>query len=280
MTRTDVYAASISPTSPDLLNGDNRAGRPGVRRQAMLDYLGKGDWMTQERRLLAFVAVAGWSLTAAVRPWESRKAARFAASRGPHNLHIGCGAQYKPGWINVDYAHPLWLKKLSRPLTHRLGWTDPTSAGPAPAPDLSWDLSRPLPFPPDSVDAIFAEHVLEHLTYAAGTRLVRSCHSVLRPGGVLRLGVPDLERYIHGYLGIDPVLDECRPGRPTRAVALSEVFYHHGHRAGYDGETLQLICVEAGFASTDRLPFGEGRIGAMCDSESRRADTVYVEAVK
>ncbi len=51
------------------------------------------------------------------------------------------------------------------------------------------DWSRYLA--PDSVDAILAEHVWEHLTLAEGLFAARTCFTYLKPGGYLRLAVPD-----------------------------------------------------------------------------------------
>jgi predicted SAM-dependent methyltransferase len=57
------------------------------------------------------------------------------------------------------------------------------------------DLTQPAHwehfFQPNSVEAILAEHVWEHLTPAEGLRAARTCHKYLRPGGYLRIAVPD-----------------------------------------------------------------------------------------
>lgn len=71
-------------------------------------------------------------------------------------LNVGCGWLPLPGWINVDL--------VGLPI------------------DLAWDLSRTLPFDEGSVDAVFHEHVIEHLPASAGYKLLKECHRVLRPG--------------------------------------------------------------------------------------------------
>jgi len=48
----------------------------------------------------------------------------------------------------------------------------------------------------------------------------------------------------------------------------------------YDFETLKLILQEAGFTAVERSAFGEGRLATSLDSEDRRLETLYVEAVK
>lgn len=66
--------------------------------------------------------------------------------------------------------------------------------------DLVWDLRKGIPFPDESIDAIFHEHVLEHVTPIAILPFLRECRRVLRTGGTLRVGVPDAERYIRDYV--------------------------------------------------------------------------------
>jgi len=57
------------------------------------------------------------------------------------------------------------------------------------------DLTKPKDwerfFAPDSVEAMLAEHVWEHLTPAEGLAAARTCYRYLRPGGYLRIAVPD-----------------------------------------------------------------------------------------
>jgi transposase InsO family protein len=77
---------------------------------------------------------------------------------------LGSGGERKAGWVNVDL----------------LG--DPV--------DVAWNLASPLPFAPESVDAVFHEHLLEHLPLQVGAALMQECYRVLKPGGILRVGVP------------------------------------------------------------------------------------------
>ena len=56
---------------------------------------------------------------------------------------------------------------------------------------MEHDLTTPLGLPAATVDEILCEHVLEHLPADAWPALLADFHRVLRPGGVLRLAVPD-----------------------------------------------------------------------------------------
>lgn len=189
--------------------------------------------------------------TQAVAPWARAKAARQADLRA--RLHLACGANYKLGWVNVDL------------LGTRV--------------DIPLDLSRALPWPDGSVGAIFHEHYLEHLDLCQARALTIECHRVLRAGGVLRIGVPDAKACLHAYCG-----DESRAqwiaGRPAPLLAVSELFYEHGHRSVWDEETLALLCRSAGFSAVAPQEFGTGLLAPSGDSENRRGWTLYVEAVR
>ena len=95
----------------------------------------------------------------------------------PALVNIGCGATWHPSWTNLD-VHPL-------------------------SPQVrSWDVSHGLPFGTEQVDACYASHVLEHLTRAQARSLLLESFRVLRPGGIIRLVVPDLEAIVREYLDV------------------------------------------------------------------------------
>ncbi len=193
------------------------------------------------------------ALTTVIVPLQRRRAASLAKRR-PLWLHLGSAANRLDRWVNIDLFRP------GRYL------------------DLYWDLRRGIPFPAGAVDAIFAEHLFEHLTLDEGLGLMRECRRVLAPRGVARIGVPDLERYVASYLRRDDLIDIVRPGRPTRGIALGEPFFLHGHQMMYDFETLEYALRKAGFERVERSKAGAGRIQPCPDSPARRDETLYVEA--
>jgi len=144
---------------------------------------------------------------------------------------------------------------------------------------LTQAAAEALPFADATFDSVVATLVFCSVTDPVqGLREIRR---VLKPGGVARIGVPDGRRYAESYVG-DPrgFLESIRPGRPTPLLAMQEVFYLEGHRAMYDAETLTLLCAACGFVSAKESPFGDGRMWLNPDSEHRRLETLYVEAVK
>jgi len=191
-------------------------------------------------------------LTDLVRGRERRKAEALASS--DIQLHLGCGGERKAGWLNIDL----------------LG--DPV--------DLAWNLARPLPFESGSVAAIFHEHLLEHLPLPAGNSFMHECFRILKPGGILRVGVPDAGRLIRSYAGDREYLERLHPDRPTGLIAVQELFYWHRHCAMFDTETLELLFRANGFSSPRECAFGDTELSHAPDTERRRAETLYMEARK
>jgi predicted SAM-dependent methyltransferase len=185
------------------------------------------------------------------RPISKRKWERVPTD-GTARLHLGCGWVHKDGWVNVDLFA--------------------TSA------DIVWDLRYGIPLPDGSVGAIFHEHMLEHLSLRDGFTLAHECLRVLAPGGVLRIGVPDAGLCLDSYAGkADP---DWANSRPTAMLAVQALFYEHGHRSMWDGETLTSALLAADFAEARRTEAGESWIEPAPDSEDARAGTLYAEGRK
>lgn len=105
-------------------------------------------------------------------------------------INLGCGDQYAHGWINVDHGSP-----------HQK--------------DLDVDLTGELPWPPNSVERVYAGHVLEHLTLSQCTGLLERLLSRMVPGGQLLVVGPDVERaqaMADAGTLLDITMDELRHG--------------------------------------------------------------------
>jgi SAM-dependent methyltransferase len=86
------------------------------------------------------------------------------------------------------------------------------------------DLRKGIPVAEQSADAVYHSHVLEHIDRDAVPTLFGDILRVLRPGGIHRIVVPDLERYVRDYLasfesGVD---DHDQRLRHDKTVAASE----------------------------------------------------------
>jgi predicted SAM-dependent methyltransferase len=182
------------------------------------------------------------------------RAHRLLAGQRETRLHLGCGRVALSGWINIDL----------------LG----TRA------DFIWDLRWQLPFPAGCASAVFHEHLLEHLPLPAALSVIQECHRLLRSGGILRIAVPDFEHYARSYTGDRSYIATLRPDRPTPLLAFSEIIYGYGHRSMWDSETLIRALTEAGFTGASRRGYGDSAIRPAPDSEHRKEESLYIEALK
>jgi SAM-dependent methyltransferase len=202
-------------------------------------------------------------------------------------LHLGCGLTVPENWVNVDGSWSAWLANR-RPILRGLRFLRvPVNTSWA-AGVVSHDLRKRLPFADGGVTYIYASHVLEHLYLEAGRRLLGECYRVLRPGGILRIVVPDLAAIVHEYaLAVDL-------GAPERAAAahrlnqrlgmypiaspslLRRMYFalydFHSHKWMYDVDSLTASLEQVGFRNAKARAFLESDIPGIADVE--RADRV------
>jgi len=94
-------------------------------------------------------------------------------------------------------------------------------------------------FTVDSIDALLAEHVWEHLTYEEGIKAAKNCYNYLKPGGYIRCAVPD--RYFRNEW-YQNMVQVGGPGPLDHPAAT--------HKIVYDYEKLKNIFKIAGFEVT------------------------------
>lgn len=99
-------------------------------------------------------------------------------------LNLGCGQRYHLDWVNIDFqAH-------SESVT-------------------ACNLSEGIPFPDNTFDVVYHSHLLEHFPKESASQFLSQCLRVLKPNGILRVAVPDLEAIAKNYLSaLDKVISE------------------------------------------------------------------------
>lgn len=90
-------------------------------------------------------------------------------------VNIACGNSYVDGWLNLDYA--------------------PVSAAVKQA-----NLLGRLPLEDDVAEVVYSSHFLEHIPRRRVPGFLAECFRVLKPGGRIRLVLPDLEELCREYL--------------------------------------------------------------------------------
>lgn len=92
----------------------------------------------------------------------------------PKRLHLGCGKAYLPGFLNVDLFSNIKA-------------------------DAYHDVTN-LPYPVESFDEVYCCHLLEHVHRHAVVATLNHWRSLLKPGGILRLAVPNFEAICEHYM--------------------------------------------------------------------------------
>ncbi len=102
-------------------------------------------------------------------------------------LNLGCGQHYHPDWHNLDFV----------------------STGPG---VVAHNLLEGIPFEDAAFDVVYHSHVMEHFNKKDGQKFINECYRVLKPGGIIRIAVPDLEQLAKEYLAnLEKALQENSP---------------------------------------------------------------------
>lgn len=192
-----------------------------------------------------------------------KKVRELIKTRDKVMLNIACGTDYKKGWINIDNNSDNNITKL----------------------DLNWDMRKPLPFDDNSVDFIFHEHFMEHLTVEEGQRVTKDLMRVLKKGGVLRIATPDLalavDKYINLDISKDPVVKKFGLNFiKTKAERLNMAFSWWGHKWLYDWEELERRLKEAGSKNIKKCELRKSVHPDLRGLEVRDNSTLIAEITK
>lgn len=196
--------------------------------------------------------------------------------------HLGCGPVLVPGYLNIDRFANLEPGRLYQ-----------QAQGAEIVHVLNHDLAQGIPGRDGSLEVIYLCHFLEHLPYPAALGLLRQAHARLKPGGRLRVLVPDLELWIDRYHKNDTsffdayrrqILGDDRAAYPTRATIFMAMLTGFGHQWAYDYKTLYGILRGIGFAEIRKTLFQESALPEIRAIEPytplRGMESLCVECVK
>ena len=192
-------------------------------------------------------------------------------------VNIGCGTDAPEGWYNIDNSPTIWMSRL--PMGRRVFRT------PAwPRTVHRHDVLKGLPFAQESVDYIYSSHTFEHFTYSQSLALTKDCLRVLKPGGRLRIVVPDLEKLVRDYLADPaPLASHRLVDRLLLRHSWQDVLHPGAHHCQmFDARSLISMLRAAGFDNAHVCEFGDSCIPNLTkvELESRKSESLYVEAEK
>lgn len=183
-------------------------------------------------------------------------------------LHLGSGRNVFENWVNADfYINYARLKFWKAFFIQN------------PKPNWRLDLRYPLNCKDNYWDGVFTEHTIEHLYPNDVFKLLLELNRTMKKGALLRIAVPDIEKYINFYIKKDDeiFLKEYKYG----CEAIRNITQNYGHISVWDFEYLKFFLEKAGFKNIEKKEYREGNNQDLLrDLKVREWETLYVEAFK
>jgi predicted SAM-dependent methyltransferase len=163
------------------------------------------------------------------------------------------------------------------------------------------DVTEPLPFPDGSLQYVYSEHVLEHVTLETTFAHFVECYRALRPGGVIRIAMPDLQFLLDYFKGkeltpvqqslLERTVEKFHPVVTVKspALLLNDFVRRWGHQVIYDRQLLADLLKRAGFDPVVSCELQESRHADLANMEHHgsaigdsynRLQTMVLEATR
>jgi len=183
----------------------------------------------------------------------------------PVQLHLGCGKRHLPGFVHIDLSE-------------------------FPHIDYRSSIDKLPMFANDAADLIYCSHAFEYFDRLQAPEVLAEWRRVLKPGGLLRLAVPDFDALVSVFRetgDLERILGPLYGRTEIQAPDGGRVLYH---RTAYDFASLEKLCLQAGFRSLRRYDwrqtvhkdcddFSQAYVPHM-DKEHGRLISLNVEALK
>jgi predicted SAM-dependent methyltransferase len=174
---------------------------------------------------------------------DNRIIKQYFQAHQKRKLQLGSGHNNPVGWLNSNYY----------PKSNKV---------------LHVDATKRYPFNNNTFDFVYSEHMIEHIPYAMGLKMLTECYRVLKPQGKLRVVTPDFiflqglynknktdiqNRYIEGntkmFIKDAPYLADI--------FVINNFHRDWGHQFIYDAETLRKSFEAAGFINIVQCTLNE-----------------------
>jgi SAM-dependent methyltransferase len=178
-------------------------------------------------------------------------------------VNLGCGLRVAQGWLNIDGSFnamiaswPSWVHKILYRLSGARQYYSSEQYCTILRDHnfLHHDLALSLPLHSSTIDFIYSSHFFEHLFKDDATNLLKACAQALKPGGLIRISIPDLAYAISLY------------GLGRKTEMLEDYFFVSGrgsylarHKYMYDFDLIKTALEQAGFSGVTRCEYGQGK---------------------
>lgn len=208
------------------------------------------------------------------------------------HVQYGCGLSAPENWINFDASPTLRLQRMplvGKILSSKLEVTFPSNV-------RYGDITKGLPgIQESSCDSVYCSHVLEHLSLNDFRIAIANTYKILKPEGIFRCVVPDLEviarAYIHSLNNRDSeasikfvnntLLGVRKRDKGVKSVLTSALGNSH-HLWMWDHFSLKKELEKAGFRAIRKCSYNDSVNQAFKEVEdiSRFESAVALECIK
>ena len=180
-------------------------------------------------------------------------------SSAVRRLNWGCGAIAPFGWVNSDIDS-------------------------GPGIDVVADICRGLPLESDCFDYVVTIHALPEIRFDQMDGVLRELCRVLKPGGVLRLSLPDMDKAIDAYRSgdVDYFLIDDEVIRSTAGKMIVQLTWFGRSRCMFTYEFIEELLLRNGFRSVARCEYRQthSRWPGITELDNRQIESLFVEAIK
>ncbi|MFW6009034.1 MAG: class I SAM-dependent methyltransferase [archaeon] len=195
-------------------------------------------------------------------------------------INLGCGYEIKQGWLNIglfyeEYIKYNEMKKIDNAYIYHI------------------DILDKFPVAENSINYIYASHLIEHFDFNTGIEILKRCYQSLKKGGVIRLIFPDLKLWIEKYINND---DEFfnkyynhtkkygLPDLRTNGEIFVTQFFNWGHKWGYDFESIKDVLGRVGFTTIIKKEINDSLIPNIKyienQDEIKKMESIYIDVIK
>jgi len=174
-------------------------------------------------------------------------------------LNWGCGTHTAEGWLNSDQkTHP----KINLPC----------------------DIRHGLPLENDSIDYAVSIHALPEVPYDGLIPVLQELRRVIKPGGVLRLCLPDLLKGVDAYRRGDKdyFLVPDHDAASLGAKLITQLIWYGYSRTLFTKEFIEELLIKAGYRNVVHCRYQEtaSPYADIVVLDNREKESLYVEATK
>jgi predicted SAM-dependent methyltransferase len=224
----------------------------------------------------------------------------MASQNHPKNLiNLGCGQTRPENWFNADCSLNSFFQKF---FIFRFILVDILNRSAYNSTNVVYiNLNKRWKLSSESTDVIYASHVFEHLSSSKAKHFLGEAYRVLKPGGVIRLVVPDLYQLARSYVqsyqdGKSEASDfflywlnmHQEGAYSTDRNFLEKTLnliqnYPHQHKYMYDALSLSKLMIEYGYTNFHESSYGlSSYIDEIQEVENTKegVPSIYIEAIK